>query len=284
MGHSRRAWAPPLYNLRSLFHTTNLNRQFSTSRRRSCIMQILQTIVLIVSVKCFLVECVEPVGSSLRTSRWQRSIKPKLSICCPPNTFMTSASHTSCSSNTSIIVSDPEIPQVYTKDLRRSEAGPEGFQKIYGIPCKHGIYELTTDSDVFYLLEDGRFFLDNSLHQVPDAYMDTDSYCITSWMGDNGTFTRIIACYPEQSPGIPVTYTISIVLSMPFLVITFCVYGFLPELRNIHGKTLMAYVASLFWGYVGLVVVQFGVAGPWHLKGLCTLTGKLFEDFLKGKG
>lgn len=46
------------------------------------------------------------------------------------------------------------------------------------------------------------------------------------------------------------------IFSLPFLVITFCVYGFITELRNLHGKSLMCYVFSLSTLYISLSVVQ----------------------------
>jgi G protein-coupled receptor Mth (Methuselah protein) len=46
------------------------------------------------------------------------------------------------------------------------------------------------------------------------------------------------------------------IFSLPFLVITFCVYGFIPELRNLHGKSLMCYVFGLTILYISLSVVQ----------------------------
>lgn len=46
------------------------------------------------------------------------------------------------------------------------------------------------------------------------------------------------------------------IFSLPFLLITFCVYGFIPELRNLHGKSLMCYVFSLTILYISLSVVQ----------------------------
>lgn len=46
------------------------------------------------------------------------------------------------------------------------------------------------------------------------------------------------------------------IFSLPFLLITFCVYGFIPELRNLHGKSLMCYVFSLSVLYISLSVVQ----------------------------
>lgn len=46
------------------------------------------------------------------------------------------------------------------------------------------------------------------------------------------------------------------IFSLPFLLITFCVYGFIPELRNLHGKSLMCYVFALFILYISLSVVN----------------------------
>lgn len=46
------------------------------------------------------------------------------------------------------------------------------------------------------------------------------------------------------------------IFSLPFLLITFCVYGFIPELRNLHGKSLMCYVFGLSILYISLSVVQ----------------------------
>lgn len=44
--------------------------------------------------------------------------------------------------------------------------------------------------------------------------------------------------------------------SLPFLLITFCVYGYIPELRNLHGKSLMCYVFSLSSLYISLSTIQ----------------------------
>lgn len=51
------------------------------------------------------------------------------------------------------------------------------------------------------------------------------------------------------------------IFSLPFLLITFCVYGFIPELRNLHGKSLMCYVFSLTVLYISLSVVQLEASG-----------------------
>lgn len=45
-------------------------------------------------------------------------------------------------------------------------------------------------------------------------------------------------------------------LSVPFLVITFLVYGLIPELRNLHGKNLMSYVVCLSVAYTSMAIIH----------------------------
>jgi G protein-coupled receptor Mth (Methuselah protein) len=45
------------------------------------------------------------------------------------------------------------------------------------------------------------------------------------------------------------------IASIPFLVATFFVYGCIRELRNLHGKSLMAYVLSLTLMYASMAVI-----------------------------
>ena len=41
-----------------------------------------------------------------------------------------------------------------------------------------------------------------------------------------------------------------------FLILTFVVYTILPEIRNIHGVTVMCLVASMTTMYIGLGIIQ----------------------------
>jgi hypothetical protein len=45
-------------------------------------------------------------------------------------------------------------------------------------------------------------------------------------------------------------------ISIPFLIITFLVYALIPELRNLHGKCLMCYTVSLTILYAVLSLIQ----------------------------
>ena len=46
------------------------------------------------------------------------------------------------------------------------------------------------------------------------------------------------------------------VISFPFLLVTFFIYGWIPELRNVHGRSLMSYVGSLMFLFIFLILVQ----------------------------
>ena len=52
------------------------------------------------------------------------------------------------------------------------------------------------------------------------------------------------------------TYPIGMIVSMPFLLATFFVYACIPELRNVHGKSLMCYVSGLTVGYISLIITN----------------------------
>lgn len=63
--------------------------------------------------------------------------------------------------------------------------------------------------------------------------------------------------------------------SVPFLILTFLVYAIVPELRNLHGKSLMCYVLGLIIAYTILINLQFGnmPSANWA----CYTLGKYFS-------
>lgn len=64
--------------------------------------------------------------------------------------------------------------------------------------------------------------------------------------------------------------------SVPFLLITFCVYGAVRELRNLHGKCLMCYVFSLTILYLSIAIVQIWHSELLDFSVLCTAFGYSF--------
>lgn len=54
--------------------------------------------------------------------------------------------------------------------------------------------------------------------------------------------------------------------SVAFIAVTFLVYLFVPELRNLHGKFLLCYLTALMIGYSLLAYIKFN---GWHPMKAC---------------
>lgn len=76
---------------------------------------------------------------------------------------------------------------------------------------------------------------------------------------------RAIVCARYDTPYTPVTEihfhiprnTKVMIMSLPFLLFTFCVYAVMTELHsNLHGKSLMCLVVSLFFAYIACIINQ----------------------------
>jgi len=51
------------------------------------------------------------------------------------------------------------------------------------------------------------------------------------------------------------------IISCAFLLITLLVYACLPSLQNLHGKTLMCHVGSLFLAFICLTIITCITSG-----------------------
>ncbi|XP_057321000.1 G-protein coupled receptor Mth2-like isoform X4 [Microplitis mediator] len=169
-----------------------------------------------------------------------------------------------------------KFPQIYTYDLRVSDKKWESIfkKKKYGIPCDNGLYALNSDSpeyDIFYLLENGTIYQNNTSVGAPDTWLNVNDYCLANIQRENKTYSVVAVCLSNSyEKEIPFTYRIGILLSIPFFAVTFLVYALLPELKNIHGITLMAYVGSLCIAYITLAVVQIGDSAISNIRRLCS--------------
>lgn len=65
------------------------------------------------------------------------------------------------------------------------------------------------------------------------------------------------------------------IVSIIFLIITFCIYAFIPELRNLHGKCLMCYILALTLLFAFLSTVQLDKTLFLVGSIYCTLIGYL---------
>ncbi|XP_075214809.1 G-protein coupled receptor Mth-like [Lycorma delicatula] len=137
----------------------------------------------------------------------------------------------------------------------------------YGQNCEN-VYILEPwkyEYDKTYLDESGEVYIPAS-----KEYLNKDDYCI-----DFVTFTELnrselatFLCFPDvqdqvaQHSNLTSSFFIAVatgnIVSCFFLLLTLFVYLCLPNLQNIHGKTVMCYIFSLLVAYVFLTVNQLG--------------------------
>lgn len=190
--------------------------------------------------------------------------------CCPEN--QTTTEDGMCvDSNSSLLY--PFSPQFVDEDVN-STVKDLDIYTLYGNPCEYGSFRLDPvrdGGDEFFLFRSG-------VLSVPDlGNFTVADYCIEAFEGPNEILPLI--CFPpEDTPeedsdaDIYMMYPIGLIISVPFLFATFLVYAVIPELRNLHGKSLMCHVSSLFTAYAFLVVVQLGSS---HLSTeFCIFCGK----------
>ncbi|KAG8237624.1 hypothetical protein J437_LFUL017874 [Ladona fulva] len=120
--------------------------------------------------------------------------------------------------------------------------------------------------------------LDPFTHDIDEFYIKkTDGYLVVPFENftEQGPEDFCIDYFPEKDAHLPLLcfppndddltnqliytmYPVGMLVSIPFLLVTFLVYALIPELRNLHGKSLMCHVSSLLMAYTFLAVVQLG--------------------------
>jgi len=142
------------------------------------------------------------------------------------------------------------------------ETTVSSFAILSNLECEKYILEPeVTEQDVSYLEADGRLYAPKNF----DRPLTTDKYCLEKVFlpeyDMDGIYTFL--CFQEDDPLElpPIRYilcALGLNTSSLFLLATFLVYACLPSLQNLHGKTLMCHVVSLFAAYVCLSVAQLG--------------------------
>ncbi|XP_050447943.1 G-protein coupled receptor Mth2-like isoform X3 [Cataglyphis hispanica] len=158
------------------------------------------------------------------------------------------------------------FPDVYSyvrsDSLRREDKKLDAlFELVVYDPCQQTERFVLNPDDSEYPNDEYIFLTNGSLYQpYYKDFVPATSYCLA--VVDRDKF-EVTICFGNQtsdneipdvnhSLGIPV----GLIISLPFLLVTFVVYSILPELMNMHGYTLRGYVGSLFIAYTVLVVLQ----------------------------
>lgn len=188
------------------------------------------------------------------------AFKPCVRKCCPPDQSFSTESET-CVQSWVPAPFHVDV-QIYEKTKSVQKLKPvnvtsDHFNYVYGDVCHYGRFLLTPESrstDVSYLMVDGTIL--NS-----GRYFTASEYCMETQNGNTSVFTLL--CFPSDEDGetkgaVFTLYPIGMMISVPFLLFTFLVYAVIPDLQNLHGKSLMCHAASLFCAYLFLVIIQIG--------------------------
>ncbi|CAK1580513.1 unnamed protein product [Parnassius mnemosyne] len=157
---------------------------------------------------------------------------------------------------------------IYTDDIY--ETGKSLRDLFYLVPGKFSnktfkevAFDMTRWGLNNYLTEDGIVYL-----ETPNAFrrwtpLDTHHFCVEHQRPLTGKGTPeakfFVVLDDEYVPESNGFFTAALLISCVFLALTLLVYALLPELRNLCGMVLMAYVASQFGAFLVLAVIQIGL-------------------------
>nr|CAD7440899.1 unnamed protein product [Timema bartmani] len=130
------------------------------------------------------------------------------------------------------------------------------------------------DTDEFHVLRNGSLSVP---YLYPDYYLTPHNYCLETFyiVELKGEIVLPLVCFEESSTVEEpfslhlILYPMGLLISVPFLVSTMLVYCLIPQLRDLHGKTLSCHVMCLAAAYVLLAIVQLG--GRDFNDHLCTI-------------
>ncbi|XP_026738800.1 G-protein coupled receptor Mth2-like isoform X3 [Trichoplusia ni] len=128
-------------------------------------------------------------------------------------------------------------------------------------------------SRFFRLRTDGQLYVDIP-ENIPSAFIyGPDKYCIDTFVNEkNETQLNALICFvvkPDNN-----NYAMSsscMLISCFFILLTVAVYAFLPELRNLHGMVLMAYLLSFFVGFLFFATMQILILKKEIIQRECTI-------------
>ncbi|XP_076263814.1 G-protein coupled receptor Mth2-like isoform X17 [Rhynchophorus ferrugineus] len=121
----------------------------------------------------------------------------------------------------------------------------------------------TTEYAIYASIKQTQFFSNGSIN-VPiygdhGSMLSMNQYCFDNMNGEPGVFICIPMENLEEEERKHVTF--GMIISMPFLFITFLVYLILPD-KNVHQYALMLYVLTLLLAYVLLVTINLSESLP----------------------
>ncbi|KAG6440646.1 hypothetical protein O3G_MSEX001410 [Manduca sexta] len=155
------------------------------------------------------------------------------------------------------------------------------YETIVGNPCLYESYKLEPDvysKDEFYLLVNGSLFVPYSTQYL----LGTRDFCMeTFWSPANPAgVTLPLVCFTTpleeaKTSASLIVYATGLLISVPFLLITACVYLLITELRDTHGKALACHTICLALAFTCLAATQ--LAGHAFPVVACTIMAYLIQ-------
>ncbi|XP_018302659.1 G-protein coupled receptor Mth2 [Mycetomoellerius zeteki] len=185
--------------------------------------------------------------------------KPRVSLCCRVGTFLNGDNCVEATMNGTEAV---QLPLIYEMDLISANvtASEKYFDFVIWNPCagmeRYSLNPRVYKDDEWYLLSNGTIILPLS-EEPEESLLDHYHYCLARVESYEYPEYMVFFCdevIEDDNGGI--IYSFGMLASVPFLVVTYVVYWLLPELRNLHGRTLRGYVGCLAMAYSILGMLQ----------------------------
>ncbi|XP_031765962.1 G-protein coupled receptor Mth2-like isoform X3 [Galleria mellonella] len=141
----------------------------------------------------------------------------------------------------------------------------ELFHYVYGTPiCVNDTVRIRVKkiTNNIHLKNDGRLFIELSNSIPPYTLREPDKYCIDTFVSEDVNGVKksqvdALVCFADEAGGHHYALSSSCMLiSCVFILATVGVYAWLPELRNLHGRVLMAYLLCLFVAFAFMATMQ----------------------------
>ncbi|XP_015840171.1 G-protein coupled receptor Mth2 isoform X2 [Tribolium castaneum] len=177
------------------------------------------------------------------------NIKPCVRKCCGPNEIVTDGCTNANYTFTFDIYNGTTLTPITESD----------FYVLHNLECDYGHFRLIPNFDDPSWVDNFYVQLNGSLYapfvDEKKTVYGIDEYCLETFNeGDGNIFSAVICLANTEEPPKIVNF-IGMIISMPFLLLTFIAYALLPD-RNLHMKALMFYVINLMFSYLLLVIIQ----------------------------
>lgn len=177
----------------------------------------------------------------------------------------------------------PLVNAIFYADCIEDTENATALAPLWASPCDDGVHARFVYGDMadeqLYVLQNGSLLRTSGNHTEYDVF---DTYCLFEVKavegGNGGTRGQWLAqvCYDHVvsvSRAEAYLYAICMLVSVPCLLATAYFYLAIPQLRNLHGKSLACHSLCLALGFLLLSVVQIrGSVG--------TKTGYFIQYFL----